>query len=267
MADLLIRRTIKIGGVLTDADSPPVLRDPTAAFGMRRADTLAIVVAAGTALTKVATGVYERTVTDLVVGVTYTYWIETAIKGQPTRVEKSYTPAAATTLPSMLTVERAKALIADLPDVPKAAALSDANLAKRLAICSRRVNTAHRWQGRKYDRTQTWEFPRVLHGTWDQLGEFAGVVDYDDVADWDYATSAAIIPLDVELAVIYEIESHEDGSMARVLGKIASGISAQSTGGLSVTYNTAMFAGGRPRLSPRAEQLVSRFILTSGGLL
>jgi hypothetical protein len=155
----------------------------------------------------------------------------------------------------MLTLARAQALIAELPDVPRTAALDDAALTARLAICSRRVNTAHRWQGRKYDCTpgaQIWEFPRVP-----RIGE---------VWDWDADTDAAIIPLDVELAVIYEIESHEDGSMARVLGKIASGISAQSTGGIRVTYNTAMYADGRPRLCPRAEGLVSRFRLTSGGL-
>jgi hypothetical protein len=243
------------------------LSDATATYGIREAVSNDVVVAAGTAVPHVGSGVYRYDFTDAAGETAYEATLKVVWPdGSIEYYDRPLAAVIATTLPSMLTLERAKALIADLPDVTRTAALSDDALTKRLAICSRRVNTAHRWQGRKYDPAQVWEFPRVLHGPHDVTYP-SFVVDYSDVADWDYDTDAAIIPLDVELAVIYEIESHEDGSMARVLGKIASGISAQSTGGLSVTYNTAMYASGRPRLCPKAGGLVSRFILTSGGLL
>lgn len=60
----------KLGGVLTDATSV-VLSDSAAAYGVRRTDTLAIVVAANTAMTHASTGVYQYTVTDPANGLTY----------------------------------------------------------------------------------------------------------------------------------------------------------------------------------------------------
>ncbi len=74
MSTLTIRKTWQVNGLLTNPDSV-VLRDPTGAFGIQRDDTGAAVVAAGTAMTQVATGVYEYTLT-VDGGTTYTAWVE-----------------------------------------------------------------------------------------------------------------------------------------------------------------------------------------------
>jgi hypothetical protein len=257
LADLLIRRTVKIGGTLTDADSPPVLRDPTAAFGMRRADTLAIIVAAGTALTKVSTGVYELTVEDLIAGVNYTYWIETTINGQPTRVEKSYTPPAATTLPSYLTVAAADALAATLPGLAAYKALTDdaAKLAV-LSMATLRLDNS-RWQGRKYDPDQELEFPRVPYGD-------------TRVWDWDATAEEAVVPQAVKVAVMFEADWIQSGTADRVQQALSAGLTSQSTGNLSETYNAALaarVAAGEPLpLCAEAERMMARYRLKSGGI-
>ena len=60
----------KINGVLTDATSV-VLSDSGATYGVRRKDTSAVVVAAGTAMTHGATGTYSYSFTDPEAGLTY----------------------------------------------------------------------------------------------------------------------------------------------------------------------------------------------------
>jgi len=92
MSYTTIRAEYRLDGVLTDPDAI-VLSDSTAAYGVRRTDTLAAVVAAGTAMTRVSTGVYthqfsdpaESLVYEFVVKATYddvsTYQSETAHGG------------------------------------------------------------------------------------------------------------------------------------------------------------------------------------------
>jgi len=58
-----VRLRFKKGDVLTDATGV-VLSDVTATFGVKRDDTDAVVVAAGTAMTRMSTGVYEHTFDD-----------------------------------------------------------------------------------------------------------------------------------------------------------------------------------------------------------
>ena len=98
MSTLTIRKTWQVNGLLTNPDSV-VLRDPTGAFGIQRDDTGAAVVAAGTAMTQVATGVYEYTLT-VDGGTTYTAWVEVVYGGETYRFEiaavPDVTPAAAT---------------------------------------------------------------------------------------------------------------------------------------------------------------------------
>ena len=67
-----IRRTFKVDDVLTNVTTA-VLSDPTAAYGVKRNDTGAKVVEPGTAMTKVADGIYEKSFTALD-GVAYTGW-------------------------------------------------------------------------------------------------------------------------------------------------------------------------------------------------
>ncbi len=76
-----IRRTWKVGGVLTDVTTA-VLRDPTGAYGIKRDDTGAAVVAAGVAMTHESTGTYSYTLTGMEDGVAYTAWVEFVHGGQ-----------------------------------------------------------------------------------------------------------------------------------------------------------------------------------------
>jgi hypothetical protein len=91
-----IRRTFKVDGVLTDVTTA-VLCDPTAAYGIKRTDTNAVVVAANVAMTKSSTGVYEYSFTALD-GVAYTGYSKFTYGGAVYSQDHdfaSYTPAAA----------------------------------------------------------------------------------------------------------------------------------------------------------------------------
>ncbi len=63
------------GAVLIDPASV-VLEDFTAEFGVKRLDTDAAVVDAGTAMTKVSTGIYTYTFDDPAPNLTYEYWVK-----------------------------------------------------------------------------------------------------------------------------------------------------------------------------------------------
>jgi uncharacterized phiE125 gp8 family phage protein len=75
-----IRSTFTIDGSLADIDSI-VLSDPTGTYGVKRNDNDAVVVADGTAVTNIATGIYEHTFTDPERNLEYTYWIEWVYDG------------------------------------------------------------------------------------------------------------------------------------------------------------------------------------------
>jgi hypothetical protein len=75
-----IRKTFHVDGVLADMTSV-LLSDPTGAYGLRRTDTLAVVVADGTPLTHVSTGVYEYTFVDPAADLEYEYYLEVVAAG------------------------------------------------------------------------------------------------------------------------------------------------------------------------------------------
>jgi hypothetical protein len=80
-----ITQQFKVGGVLVNATSAK-LSDPTGTFGIRRNDDLSVVVADGTNLTNVSTGLYEYTFTALS-GIAYTAYLEFVYDGDTVRVE------------------------------------------------------------------------------------------------------------------------------------------------------------------------------------
>jgi len=80
MSTTVLQFTCKVNGVLTDPSSV-VLSDAGANFGVRRLDTLAVVVAAGTAMQPVSTGCYEYAITDPAPGLTYGYVVTAVIGG------------------------------------------------------------------------------------------------------------------------------------------------------------------------------------------
>ena len=75
----IVRKVFKVDGVPTDVTSA-VLSDPTNSFGVKRNDTSAVIVANGTAMTRVSAGTYEYEFSD-VVGVAYTAYVEIVYDG------------------------------------------------------------------------------------------------------------------------------------------------------------------------------------------
>lgn len=90
-----IQFSLNIAGTPTDATSV-VFRDPSNAFGVRRTDTLATVVAAGTALTHTGVGEYQYTFVDPEEGIHYNYWIEWVYLGNTYRYEQTISAASET---------------------------------------------------------------------------------------------------------------------------------------------------------------------------
>jgi len=86
MSTVTIRRTFKVNGVLTDVTSAK-LSDATGAYGVKRNDTDAVVVADGTDMTRTATGTYEYTFTEPASDLSYTAWVEFVYQGRTYRAE------------------------------------------------------------------------------------------------------------------------------------------------------------------------------------
>ena len=88
MATRLIRKVIRVDGVLVDPTSV-LLSDPAGDYGVKRNDTDVVVVADGTAMTKVSTGVYEYSFesTD---GVAYTAYVEIVYSGNTYHFEVDF---------------------------------------------------------------------------------------------------------------------------------------------------------------------------------
>ena len=80
MSSAFIVYNFKIGNTLVDATSC-VLSDSTAAYGVKRNDTGAVVVADNTAMTHASTGVYTYTFTTPATGLVYTYAVEVVYNG------------------------------------------------------------------------------------------------------------------------------------------------------------------------------------------
>ena len=94
MATRYITVPWKVDGVLTDVTSA-TLSDPTGTYGVKRNDTDAVVVADGTAMTKVSTGTYQSSFTD-VEDVAYTAYVEIVYSGATYHLEIDIPARAAT---------------------------------------------------------------------------------------------------------------------------------------------------------------------------
>jgi len=78
----------EVDNVLTNVTSI-VMSDPTGTFGVRRTDNSATVVADGTAMTNLATGIYNHRFTEPAQGLTYNYWEEIVYAGATYYFEKN----------------------------------------------------------------------------------------------------------------------------------------------------------------------------------
>lgn len=97
MSTIRLQFTWKEDGVLTNLTSA-VLSNSGATFGVRRTDTLATVVVAGTAFTNPSTGVYVYDFTAPAAGLTYNYWIKYVRAGVTSYVERTYIDAASNSM-------------------------------------------------------------------------------------------------------------------------------------------------------------------------
>jgi len=88
MPEINLKDMFKINGVLIDVTSAK-LNDPTGVYGVKRADTDVVIVAAGTAMTKTGVGtyVYSFDEPEGETGLIYTYWIEWVYDGRTFRNE------------------------------------------------------------------------------------------------------------------------------------------------------------------------------------
>lgn len=277
---LVLPITVLKAGSYADADSTPVLADPTNAFGVRRLDSGATVVATGTAMTRSGVGRYSYTIASPVDGVTYEWWPRIVVDGQTFQPQRQSTYGPIATAPSYLTAADADAIAATLPAAVLAAYLAADSGAKTAALvqASADVDGAMRYQGRKYDLTQALEFPRAAYET---LRDIAGLVGAnviprglaDTVWDWDDSASAAIVPLKVKQAVVYQANAILDGTRAGRLDAQHDGLLQQSVGGLSEQYGKggaggiSGLGGGPSPLCRQAAALMVTYRLRQGRVL
>lgn len=107
MSQTTIRFTHRVNGTLTDVTSV-VLSNSAGTLGVKRNDTDAAVVADGTAMTKVSTGIYEYTFTDPAAGLEYTAYVEWVYGGETYRVEKVVTAGNTADVSDLCSLAKAK---------------------------------------------------------------------------------------------------------------------------------------------------------------
>jgi hypothetical protein len=138
-----------VAGVPTNADAMPTLADVAGAFGVKRLDTGAVVVAAGTAMTTDGTGSYSYQYTDAADGVEYAFVRRAVVKGRIIYNPGSMlVPPAIATRPTYVTLAEYATLAPMLPPLPVLTAASDSVRSACLAEASANIDSAMRYQGR-----------------------------------------------------------------------------------------------------------------------
>lgn len=160
MSDILLTFTHRVANVLTDATSV-VLSDPTGTFGVKRDDTGAMVVAAGTVMPRLEAGTYQYTFAAPAAGLTYTWYAEWVYGGATYRAE--FTLVAGGSWP--VTVAEAKVQLR-----------VDSDLTVDDTLLEGLIGTATEWcqdyQTRKYltqtcvDYLDSWPALPGRHGRW-----------------------------------------------------------------------------------------------------
>ncbi len=185
MATTSITKTFTIDNVLTNVTSV-VLSDPDGNFGVKRNDNDATVVADGTAMTNISTGVYRHTFTDPDLDLAYTAWIEwvfdgdtfrdeSQINGTTTAQSAAATPASSTVLATLtgsdITQEQLAGMIAEI-DQFILTLVADRGAELVYAVDDRKVDRAKglevAMELRKHYKTLLAEFPaeeQILYAT------------------------------------------------------------------------------------------------------
>lgn len=283
MSQLKLNFKWKVEGVLTDVTSV-VLADPTNAYGVKRTDTGAVVVAAGTAMSHDATGVYSYTFTEPAAGLTYQWYAKvTDTDGSVDYILlTSQGTAAEDGLPRYLTLAEALALATSLLGVTAWTAAGAVAQNAALAAATFDLDNAQHYQGRKYDLAQVLEFPRVAYESGRGIGPgfgwptgagtsgsgcgLVGAV----VWDWDSVNNVAIVPQRVKVACLYQANSRLDGKRAAALDKLFRGLKGEATGSLSESFDLATVlaaTGGAIDLCRDAVAMMRPYILRQGRIL
>jgi hypothetical protein len=159
----------------------------------------------------------------------------------------------------------------------KAATADDRSNA--LVMATERIDAAMRYQGSKYDPSQTLEFPRLAYrnqplaagvSPWPfneltAAGLTEGASVSDDVWDWDADSNSAVVPSRVQRACLFEADSLISGSRNARLDAAHDGLASQSVGGMSESY-AQVDASGRPVLCRQADELMRFYRLRSGSI-
>lgn len=274
MARVVLSVTVKKSGVLADADSTPVWADQAGTYGVKRTDTGEIIIPLNTPLGVDGVGRYSTTIDPAEPGVTYQGYAKTVVNGQPYWALRRQTAGVAPASRSYLTSVEAGLVAGALPAVslPAWNAASDGDRTAALELASADVDAAGPWQGRKYDAAQVLEFPRVAYETMPGPFPMAGTRGVADVVwDWDEASRAAVVPLNVKRAVVYQAEAILAGTKAAQLEAQHGGLASQSVGGMSESYRDPAAGGsvvdGPGVLARQAATLLSRYRLKTGRLL
>ena len=199
-------------------------------FGVRRKDTLEVIVADGTAMVQDATNLnlWTYTIVGAIVGVTYEWVAEIQFPASTHHVEDEATPADLTTsCDAMLTIAQVDALLAiHVPsaDLTDWTGLSNAD--KSVYICrAQNMIDAGTWKGVKWDSEQSFSFPRK-----DADGVLIGVAN-----EADPDNPLAPLPVREALALLSHSFVHRSDLWERHEGQ-AMGLVSHSAGGIAKAY-------------------------------
>lgn len=169
-----------------------------------------------------------------------------------------------------LTSTDADTLAAAMPtaDVSAYVAASTAQKTAALEAASERIDTAMRYQGRKYDLEQVLEFPRLAYGS-GTIGTQLPAPPYppnvsvgSTIWDWDSDANEAIVPSHVKRACLLEANSILAGTRDGRLDAIHDGLAGQSIGSASETYTKS--DGAAQTLCRKAMVLMDYYRLRTG---
>jgi hypothetical protein len=257
---ILFERTIEVDGVSANAAAPPVLTDSlddlTATYGVKRLDTGAVVVPAGTPMVQAGLGRYTFELGDVTPGARYRFAYRVVVGDGQTVLDtfdQTATDDATVGGDAYLTVAEADTLAATLPALARWAAASADAKAKALRLATMEIDTAMPYQGARYAADQPLAFPRSP--------------EPGRVWDLDRATGTAVVPLAVKFATLLQADYTLSPNRLDRLVKAHEGVVYDQTGALAESFKGGGTAGARSGLAYQAYQLMRQYALRTGVLL
>src|SRR3954453_15982875 len=170
-----------------------------------------------------------------------------------------------------LTVAEADALAPSVVGLVQWTPATSTEKANALDAATRLIDSALRYQGRKYDPAQSLQFPRVAYDTnaADARRSLSVAGPAELVWDWGATTSAAVIPPAVQRACLVEAdEILQDlagkSQRWRRLDEQHQGVTFAPPGSAAEAYRKGTAPFGRSGLSRRAYELLAPYRFVSG---